>query len=86
MGEEGRQGRLLIEKDRGDDPTIFDLNRVFLVEGRLVQAFEEFLGAGWEVAGAFDQVALDRVAIKFQDGTDLHPRYFRSRALPGREE
>jgi hypothetical protein len=86
MGEEGRQGRLIIEKDRGDDPTIFDLDRVLLVEGRLVQAFKEFLGAGWEVARAIDQVALDRVSTEIQDGTDIHPRYFRSRALPGREE
>jgi hypothetical protein len=36
------------------------LDRIFLVESGLVEAFEEPGGAGWEIGGIGEEVVLDR--------------------------
>jgi hypothetical protein len=74
MGEKGRQGRIIIQQDGGNDSTIFDLGRVFLVKGRLDRAFEELLGVGREVSRTLDQVTAICAPTEIQEGTEIHPR------------
>jgi hypothetical protein len=64
MGEQGRPGRVIIQQDGGNDSTIFDLVRVFLVEGRFDGANEELLGVGREVGRALDQIAAGCIPIE----------------------
>jgi hypothetical protein len=85
--EVGHQGGLLvIQKIGGNDSSIFNLDRVFLFQGSLVEAFEEPLGTWWEIRRIRKEIALDLRSIEIQNVVVFRPREIRSHAPRQREE